>query len=46
VAASVARPPGSRDLFRARLDRIIEMKHEPVRFAGKIDGEWRASRHD
>ena len=28
------------DLFRARLDQIINMKHELVRLAGKIDWEW------
>jgi hypothetical protein len=30
---------GSSDLFRARLDQIINMKHELVALAGKIDGE-------
>jgi transposase, IS5 family len=28
------------DLFRARLDRIIDMKHELVRLAGKFDWVW------
>jgi IS5 family transposase len=28
---------GSNDLFRARLDQIINMKHELVQLAGKID---------
>ena len=28
------------DLFRARLDQIINMKHELVQLAGKIDWEW------
>ena len=28
---------GSADLFRARLDQIINMRHELVRLAGKID---------
>ena len=28
---------GSGDLFRARLDQIINMKHELVQHAGKID---------
>jgi IS5 family transposase len=31
---------GSGDLFRARLDQIINMKHELVRLAGQIDWEW------
>ena len=29
---------GSNDLFRARLDQIINLKHELVLLAGKIDG--------
>ena len=33
-------PSGSGDLFRARLDQIINMDHELVRLAGKIDWEW------
>jgi IS5 family transposase len=28
---------GSSDLFRARLDQIINLKHELVQLAGKID---------
>ena len=28
------------DLFRARLDQIINMKHELVQLAGKVDWEW------
>jgi transposase, IS5 family len=28
------------DLFRARLDQIISMKHELVQLAGKIDWDW------
>lgn len=28
------------DLFRARLDQIINMKHEPVQLAGKVDWAW------
>ena len=28
------------DLFRARLDQIINMKHELVQLAGKIDWHW------
>ena len=28
---------GSSDLFRARLEQIINMKHELVQLAGKID---------
>ena len=31
---------GSGDLFRARLDQIINMKHELVQLAGQIDWEW------
>ena len=31
---------GSGDLFRARLDQIINMKHELVRLAGQIDWAW------
>jgi IS5 family transposase len=31
---------GSGDLFRARLDQIIDMKHELVRLAEKIDWDW------
>ncbi|MGY3134069.1 hypothetical protein ACVWZM_004751 [Bradyrhizobium sp. USDA 4501] len=31
---------GSNDLFRARLDQIINMKHEFVLLAGKIDWDW------
>jgi IS5 family transposase len=31
---------GSNDLFRARLDQIIDMKHELVQLAGKIDWNW------
>jgi IS5 family transposase len=30
-------PTGSGDLFRARLDQIINMKHELVTLADKID---------
>jgi transposase, IS5 family len=46
VASEVAirpkkhRPTGSGDLFRARLDQIINMKHELVQLAGKIDWDW------
>ena len=28
------------DLFRARLDQIINMKHELVQLASKIDWNW------
>ena len=28
------------DLFRARLDQIIHMKHELVQLAGKLDWDW------
>src|SRR5438270_13412845 len=31
---------GSSDLFRARLDQIINLKHELVQLAGKIDSDW------
>ena len=31
---------GLNDLFRARLDQIINMKHELVLLAGKIDWNW------
>src|SRR5665213_3553404 len=31
---------GSSDLFRARLEQIINMKHELVQLAGKIDWGW------
>lgn len=31
---------GSNDLFRSRLDQIINMKHELVRLAQKIDWAW------
>ena len=33
---------GSGDLFRARLDRIINMRHELVQLAAKIDWEYTA----
>jgi hypothetical protein len=32
--------PGSGDLFRARLDQIINMRHELVQLAGKIDWDF------
>jgi hypothetical protein len=31
---------GEGDLFRAMLDQIINMKHELVQLAGKIDWDW------
>ena len=31
---------GLGDLFRARLDQIINMKHELVQLAGKVDWEF------
>src|SRR3954466_13208810 len=34
------RTTGSNDLFRARLDQVINMKHELVQLAGKIDWDW------
>ncbi len=30
----------SGDLFRARLDQIIDMRHELVRLADEIDWAW------
>jgi IS5 family transposase len=33
-------PEGTGDLFRARLDQIINMKHELVRLAGELDWDW------
>ena len=35
-----AKHSGSGDLFRSRLDQIINMDHELVRLAQKIDWEW------
>jgi transposase, IS5 family len=34
------RTTGSSDLFRARLDQVINMKHELVQLAGKVDWDW------
>jgi hypothetical protein len=31
---------GSTDLFRARLDQIINLKHELAQLADKIDWDW------
>ena len=31
---------GSSDLFRARLEQIINMKHELLQISGKIDWAW------
>ncbi len=31
---------GSTDLFRARLDQIINLKHELAQLTGKIDWDW------
>lgn len=31
---------GEGDLFRGRLDQIINMKHELVQLAGKVDWDW------
>jgi len=39
-AAEEAQDDGSNDLFRARLDQIINLKHELVLLAGKIDWDW------
>ena len=35
-----AETTGEEDLFRARLDQIIHMKHELVQLAGKLDWDW------
>lgn len=35
-----AKQSGSDDLFRSRLEQIINMDHEPVRLAQKVDWEW------
>jgi IS5 family transposase len=34
------RTTGEGDLFRARLDQIINMKHELVQLAARIDWDW------
>ncbi len=34
------RTAGSGDLFRARLDQIINMKHALLQLAGKVDWDW------
>jgi IS5 family transposase len=39
-AAKKRETTGSNDLFRARLDQIINMKQELVQLAGKIDWNW------
>jgi hypothetical protein len=31
---------GEGDLFRARLDQILNLKHELVQLAGKINWDW------
>jgi hypothetical protein len=31
---------GEADLFRPRLDQIIDMKHELVQLAGRLDWDW------
>jgi IS5 family transposase len=31
---------GESDLFRARLGQIMNMRHELVQLAGKIDWDW------
>ena len=35
-----SRETGEQDLFRSRLDQIINMKHEVVGLAGRIDWAW------
>lgn len=35
-----SRETGDQDLFRSRLDQIINMKHEVVGLAGRIDWAW------
>lgn len=37
MRAKKHRTTGANDLFRARLDQIINMKHELVLLAGKVD---------
>jgi IS5 family transposase len=37
---SKKQPEGPGDLFRARLERIINMKHELVRLAEEVDWDW------
>jgi transposase, IS5 family len=34
------KPKTTGDLFRARLNQIINLKHELVQLAGKIDWDW------
>ncbi|MFK4504954.1 hypothetical protein ABIF81_000132 [Bradyrhizobium daqingense] len=34
------RTTGSNDLFRSRLDQIINMRHELVLLAGRVDRDW------
>ncbi|MHC2845995.1 IS5 family transposase [Bradyrhizobium diazoefficiens] len=34
------RTTGSNDLFRSRLDQIINMRHELVLLAGRVDWDW------
>ncbi|GLR92437.1 MULTISPECIES: hypothetical protein [Bradyrhizobium] len=34
------RTTGSNDLFRSRLDQIINMRHELVLLAGRVDELW------
>jgi IS5 family transposase len=33
-------PTGAGDLFRARLDQIVNMRHELVQLAERIDWDW------
>ena len=35
-----AEKSGTDDLFRSRLDQIIDMRHELVRLADEIDWDW------
>jgi hypothetical protein len=39
-AAEEHKTTGSNDLFPARLDQIINMKHELVLLAAKVDWDW------
>ena len=39
-AAEEAPDDGSSDLFRARLDQIINLEHELVQLAGRLDWDW------
>src|SRR5262245_34388213 len=40
LGKELGRGAGEEDLFRARLDQIIDMKHELVQLAGRLDWDW------